>query len=104
MSVVVTRSDQARTRLPLSQLPQRLHLSEVSWDQYSAIGRVLADRPDLRITYDHGNLEIMVTSPQHEIYKKWLVRLVEVLLEMFGTPFATAGKYDVPARGLDAGL
>ena len=38
-------------------------LHGVDWHGYQAIGRVLADRPGLRLTYDRGVLEIMTTSP-----------------------------------------
>src|SRR5437867_649540 len=104
MSAILTGSEQARRSLGRVEPAQSLSLANVAWDQYLAIGQALADRPGLRITYDRGNLEIMVTSPEHEVYKKWLVRLVEILLEMFGLPFATAGNMTFQREDLIQGF
>jgi len=56
-------------------------LHDVSWENYIKIGDALEDRPALRLTYDRGSLEIMVTSSEHEGYKSRLSRLFEALTE-----------------------
>jgi Uma2 family endonuclease len=84
---------------------QRLVLRDVTWLSYEAIGNALLDRPGLRMTYDRGNLEIMTTSSQHEIYKSWLGRLIETIAEEAGLPLVSAGnmtfKRDDLSRGIE---
>ena len=83
---------------------QRLLLHNVSWESYVAIGAALADRPALRMTYDRGNLEFMVTSSQHEMYKRLLSRLIEALTEECNQPIVTAGNMTFQREDLERGL
>lgn len=54
-------------------------LPNVSFDQYEALLAALGDdHPSLRLTYLHGTLEIVTTSPIHEQLKKILARLIEL--------------------------
>jgi Uma2 family endonuclease len=80
-------------------------LYNVDWRAYQAIGRALADRPALRLTYDRGVLEIMTTSPQHERFKHFLGRLLDAWTEEFGIPIAGYGsmtfKRQKRLRGLE---
>ena len=80
-------------------------LHNVDWRAYQAIGRALADRPALRLTYDRGVLEIMTTSPEHERFKHFLGRLLDVWTEEFGVPIAGYGsmtfKRQKRLRGLE---
>jgi Uma2 family endonuclease len=57
-----------------------IHLSGISWQTYETLLEELSDRR-LRLTYNHGNLEIMVPSPEHELGKEVLGRFVETLAE-----------------------
>jgi Uma2 family endonuclease len=85
---------------------QRLLLDDVDWQAYVTIGEALRDRPGLRMTYDRGRLEFMTTSPEHEIFKKWLSRFIETLAEEFNRPITTAGNMTFQredlARALEA--
>jgi Uma2 family endonuclease len=72
--VAVTPPSQA---LPNDQLVQ---LSGISWQTYEALLTELIDRR-LRLSYHHGQLEIMTPSPEHEVYKETLGRMVETLAE-----------------------
>jgi Uma2 family endonuclease len=49
----------------------------VSWKEYVLI-RDLLDRPGLRMTYLRGALELMSPSPEHELWKTNIARLVEL--------------------------
>lgn len=69
---------------------QRLRLSAVSWDSYLRLGDALGPR-QIRLTYDRGELEIMVLSGEHERFKKWLGRLVEALTEELEIDIASGG-------------
>jgi len=80
-------------------------LQNIDWRTYRTIGRALADRPALRLTYDRGVLEIMTTSPEHERFKHCLRRLVEAWTDEFGIPVAGYGsmtfKRQKRLRGLE---
>jgi len=62
-----------------ADLESRVLLSEVPWHTYEALLEGLGDRPSARLTYDDGLLEIMTTSPLHEILKRLIGRLIETL-------------------------
>ncbi len=67
----------------LTQTPTQvepIQLSGISWNTYETLLKELSHRR-LRLTYNRGNLEIMVPSPEHERYKEILGRFVETLAE-----------------------
>jgi Uma2 family endonuclease len=71
----------------------RLVLSGVSWDRYGQIDAALGeDRPQPRLYYLAGELEIMTTSLLHERIKKWLAMLVEDYLYEAGIETFTHGQ------------
>jgi Uma2 family endonuclease len=43
-----------------------LTLQGVSWDEYEDLLRQFNERPGIRLTYDHGRLEIMTLTREHE--------------------------------------
>lgn len=105
MSIIADPQQSVGLRRDNHFLPeQRLLLHDVSWDGYLAIGNALGDRPALRMTYDRGSLEFMVMSPQHEIYKRWLSRLIEALTEECNQPIVTAGNMTFQREDLERGL
>jgi Uma2 family endonuclease len=57
-----------------------INLSGISWQTYETLLDELSDRR-LRLTYYHGNLEIMTPSPEHERFKKLAGRFVETMAE-----------------------
>jgi Uma2 family endonuclease len=57
-----------------------INLSGISWQTYETLLEELSDRR-LRLTYYHGNLEIMAPSPEHERFKKLTGRFVETMAE-----------------------
>jgi Uma2 family endonuclease len=79
-------------------------LYNVDWRAYQAIGRALADRPALRLTYDRGALEIMTTSPRREHFKHFLGRLVATWTEESGLPLAGLGSMTFKRRKRLRGL
>ena len=60
---------------------ETLKLSGISWETYTHLLDDLSKQHRLRLTYNRGNLEIMVPSPEHEHYKEVLGRFVETLAE-----------------------
>jgi len=89
---------------PSSNGEQRFVLSNVTWEEYIAIGELFADRPALRITYDRGALEFMTTSPRHERYKRWLGRFIETVAEELKIPIMPGGSMTFQREDLDRGF
>jgi Uma2 family endonuclease len=67
----------AKTLVPPEQIVQ---LSGISWQTYETLLAEIGDR-QIRLTYNRGNLKIMVPSPEHERFKEVLGRFVETLAE-----------------------
>ena len=67
----------AQTLAPPEQIVQ---ISGISWQTYEALLAEIGDR-QIRLTYNRGNLEIMVPSPEHERFKTIMGRFVETLAE-----------------------
>jgi Uma2 family endonuclease len=59
----------------------RLILYGVSWQEYEILGATLGDRPNLRMNYLEGTLEIMAPSREHESLKTIIARLLEAYAE-----------------------
>ncbi len=57
-----------------------VQLSGISWQTYETLLAEIGDR-QIRLTYNRGNLEIMVPSPEHERFKTIMGRFVETLAE-----------------------
>jgi Uma2 family endonuclease len=62
---------------------QRMLLRGVSWKEYVLL-RDLLDGPGLRMTYRKGVLELMSPSPEHELWKTNIARLVELFAHLRG--------------------
>ena len=70
-------------RQAVEHLPEAavLVLDGISWDDYELLLEDFAERPGMRITYNQGRLEIVTTSSEHEEWKEFILRLVQVLCE-----------------------
>jgi Uma2 family endonuclease len=89
---------------PLPVPTQRVLLHGLSWQDYIQLGNILCDRPALRLTFDRGTLEIMVTSKEHEFYKTRLGRLIEILAEEFNLAIDPGGNMTFQSEELEKGL
>jgi Uma2 family endonuclease len=89
---------------PRSAPEQRLVLEGVSWATYDRLVTEL-DRGGIRLAYDRGRLEIMSPSFLHEIRKRQIGRMIEILaeeldLEIVGGGSTTFRREDAK-RGLE---
>ena len=100
---VTTEPDAAAPRAPWPLDAQRLLLHNVAWEQYGSLLQALDDR-HVRLTYDHGNLEFMTLSAEHERYKHLLRRLIEVLGEEAGVSMQGLGSTTYRRADLERGL
>ena len=78
-----------------------LRLEDVGWDEYEALISALEAKPNLRLTYRQGTLEIMTPSKLHESLKTFITRLLQVLSEVCEIELETCGSttYKDPRKG-----
>lgn len=72
---------------------QRFIHRGVSWDNFKAIQQGFADSPNIRLFYFAGELEILSTSPEHEIVKGNIGYLIEDYLLSQGVDFVATGSF-----------
>ena len=79
-------------------------LPGIHWETYQNLVRDLESQPGMRLTYDHGTLEIMMPLPPHERYKRLLGRFVEVTTEELGIEICSLGSTTWTREDLRKGL
>ncbi|MBC7972366.1 MAG: Uma2 family endonuclease [Verrucomicrobia bacterium] len=72
---------------------QRFIQTGVSWESFKAIQRGFADSPGVRLFYYEGELEILSTSPEHEIVKGNLGYLLEDYMLNQALEFVATGSF-----------
>lgn len=82
---------------------QRMLLSNVSWKNYLILRDVL-DGPGLRMTYVEGALELMSPSPEHELWKKNIARLVELFAHLKGIDLRGYGSTTFRSEAKERGV
>ncbi|NJL49275.1 MAG: Uma2 family endonuclease [Leptolyngbyaceae cyanobacterium SM2_5_2] len=70
-------------------LASRMVLQGISWQTYRALVRELEPQAGKRLTYDNSLLEIWMPLPPHEIYKRRLGRLIEIVTEVLNIEIAS---------------
>jgi Uma2 family endonuclease len=90
----------------LTQPPpgQRRLLRAVDWRTYDALLKTLGDHSGSRVTYDRGDLELMVPSYEHETIASLLGRFIEILTLEVGIPIKAVGSTTLRRQDLDRGL
>jgi len=79
-------------------------LHNISWSTYESLLRDHPDAASPRFTYDHGDLLIMVTSPEHEEINRTLNLLVELLAEEFEVESRAFGSTTYKRKDLKRGF
>jgi Uma2 family endonuclease len=82
---------------------QRVRLSDVPWEAYVLWSDGLGPR-HIRVTYDRGEMEIMIVSSEHENRKKLLGRLIETLTEEMEIDIASFGSMTCRRPELERGF
>ena len=84
---------------------QRVLLRGIDWNAFETILKAIGDQPAIRLTYDHGDLEFMSPSVDHEVFKKRFARLIQTLTMVLDIPCEGAGsttwKKMLEQRGLE---
>lgn len=82
-------NDPASTQTP----EQRFIQTGVSWESFKAIQSGFASSPGVRLFYYEGELEILSTSPEHEIVKGNIGYLLEDFMLNQGIEFVAIGSF-----------
>lgn len=101
MSLTITRSPNSPS-VPISA--NLMVLPAIRWETYQAIARDFEQQPNIRLTYDCGQLEVRMPSDLHESYKKLLGRIVEALTEALGLEIYSLGSMTCDREDLARGL
>lgn len=72
---------------------QRFIQTGVSWESFKAIQSGFASSPGVRLFYYEGELEILSTSPEHEIVKGNIGYLIEEFMLNRGLEFVATGSF-----------
>ncbi len=83
---------------------EHVYLPGVSFATYEALVTEIEDRRRLRITYHHGEMEIMSPTQDHERAKTLIGQMIEVLTEELGIPRMSCGSTTFKDQLLDCGL
>ena len=78
-------------------------ISDVSWDFYLTFCEAIGERP-LRLSYNDGDLEIMITKSPHEFYKTVLAKIVETTIMELELPVRSGGSMTFQIKGLEKGF
>lgn len=73
------------------EIVERVYLSDVSWETYHRLVEDQMGKRDLHLTYNSGDLEIMVVSYKHGNYSSYLELIVAAIADMFEIDFVPAG-------------
>ncbi|MDZ8106145.1 MAG: Uma2 family endonuclease [Nostoc sp. DedQUE12a] len=82
----------------------QLLIKDISWPEYKNILVELGENRSSRISYSQGVLEIMAPLPEHEVGKKIIGNLVEILLEELDIEFWSLGSTTFDQEKMDAGV
>lgn len=79
---------------------QRFVQTGVRWDDFKSIQSGFANAPSVRLFYYEGELEILSTSPTHEIVKGNIGYLVEDYMVNAGQRFVATGSFSCEKQGI----
>ncbi|MBT9311187.1 Uma2 family endonuclease [Leptothoe kymatousa] len=88
----------------LIQSPDRVVLQNISWQSYQSLIHDFAQEPAIRLTYDHGTLEIRMPLDPHESFKKLIGRLIEAATEELDLEIRSLGSRTCDREDLASGL
>jgi Uma2 family endonuclease len=104
--MVAVLNDKALTAIATEPAESRVVLRNISWQTYEILLRDLADCSAPRLTYDHGDLEIMSPQAKHEDVNETIKLLLTVISEELEIEIrglgSTTFKLEEAERGFEA--
>lgn len=89
--------------LPSPAGPQHVVLDDVSWESYENLLNAIGDRP-VFVSFCRGSLEIMPPLPEHELEKKALSSLLELVAMEMKMPMRRFGSTTFRSKDDQVGL
>jgi Uma2 family endonuclease len=83
---------------------ERVLMTGVSWESYQTMLRIRGERPQPRMAYLDGVLELMTTSRFHESIKKFVAILIETYMLECEIQFRGLGNMTMQEKLKEAGL
>lgn len=89
---------------PKTHTPElRFVLHDVGWRGYETLLEIVGDGPT-RMTYDRGSVEFMSPSHDHEVFRRILGRVIDIVTEELYLPCINAGSTTWRRQDVDRGL
>jgi len=79
-------------------------LHDICWSTYESLLQDLPDTPGTRLTYDRGDLLIMVTSPEHDEINRIIATLIQTISEELEVEWRDFGSTTYQRRDLQRGF
>jgi Uma2 family endonuclease len=79
-------------------------LHDIRWSTYESLLQDLPDTPGTRLTYDRGDLLIMVTSPEHDEINRIIATLIQTISEELEVEWRDFGSTTYQRRDLQRGF
>ncbi len=100
-----TTTPAAPSAKPRRRKPGRaVRIPNVPWEMYEELLKVFERKRNLKLTYNRGELEIMVPSQEHEADADMLAALVVILTKEFRLPIHRGGSTTLKRMKLKKGL
>jgi Uma2 family endonuclease len=87
-----------------SGYPETVLLHNIRWSTYESLLRDRCDAPSPRLTYDRGDLLIMVTSLDHEQTNRCIATLIQTIAEEFEIESRDFGSTTYKRKDLQRGF
>lgn len=100
MNTLTTDCLEIIERLPAGA---KLELPDIDWDEYEQLLSQMGDFPGHRLSYDRGRLDIMSPKRDHEAYKFFIGRIVELLAEEQQIDIEPSGTTTLRRKKLEIG-
>jgi Uma2 family endonuclease len=88
------------TQLSDRPIEQRFIQTGVSWESFKSIQQGFLEAPGIRLFYYEGELEILSTSPEHEVVKGNIGYLIEDYMLNLGLEFVATGSFSVEKESI----
>ncbi|MCY7375972.1 MAG: Uma2 family endonuclease [Pyrinomonadaceae bacterium] len=86
-----TKSQTVRPLAEKEPTVERVYLQDVNWKTYQQLVENQMGKRDLRLTYDDGDLEIMVVSYKQGSYSSYLELIIAAIADFYEIDFVPAG-------------
>ena len=103
MSTAIEPNIEPKTETPGTPGELRFVLRDIGWEGYETLLVIIGDGPT-RVTYDRGDVELMLPLFEHEEGSSLLAQMVVILTDELDIPRKSARSTTLKLKTLDRGL